>query len=631
MTLIERWRFISAEPRRWVAAIAVALVLFQLALRGWVGYRGYFYLDDFAFVGRSAQYGLSPGKLLFRSYNNHLMPAAFFEVWTLTKLWPLNFVPVVTLALALQLGLEVLFYKLLRELFGARAAILVPFTIFTMSPITLPAFLWWAASLNQLPQQMAMVAALLCHVRYLRTGRVWRGVLGVVAIAAGLLFSEKTLLAVPLVVAFTYAFATGGPAWPRLRRAWSDHRAVWLTYLVLVVPYVIYYLAAVPSPGRTGAQGGALVSLAATALRDGLLPGALGGPWSWTPLGYAGALASPGPLAAFLASAVAVIGIVITIVCNRRAVFAWIIAAGFVAVDILLLGLTRASAFGAVLGSEYRYFADCALVIALAIGLSVLPIGGSFSRGFVQRLDGREWALQARRSGRVSDVRTAIWLPGRLTTALTVVLAVVISATVSTVRYDRYWHPNPARPFVTTLHDELLHADRNVVLYDQSVPAPVILGLLNPYQFLSRLTAVWPHLARFLSAGHPTPALTVVDDTGHLRRAGMHGVKSIAGPKKSCGYFVHTSSVTIELADTSIDRQAVLRMGYLANADGAVRITTGSTSQIVPVTKGLSSSYLVVPRHLGKLQVSATQPGLSVCTDDITVGLPYALPGTSVR
>ena len=215
-----------------------------------------------------------------------------------------------TVSLLLQVWLGVLFYRLLVELFGARAAILVPFAVFAFSPITLPAFLWWAAALNQLPQQIAMVGVLLLHVQYLRSGRVRRGAAAVLALAGGLLFSEKTLLAVPLVVAVTYAYAAGGAPWPRLRQVWHEHRRVWGAYLLLCVPYTIYYVVAVPNPGRSGAKGGQLAALGATAVRDGIFPGLLGGPWTWHPIGFAGALAAPGPIATFV-SAVVVVAVII--------------------------------------------------------------------------------------------------------------------------------------------------------------------------------------------------------------------------------------------------------------------------------------------------------------------------------
>ena len=628
MTLTERWSHLKIEPKRWVAGLAATLVMFQLGLRGWAGYHGYFYLDDFAFTSRATQYGLSPGAFLFRSYNSHLMPGAFVEVWTLTKLWPMDYVPVVTLALFLQVVLGLLFYRLLATLFGPRAAILIPFAIFTMSPISLPAFLWWAASLNQLPQQIATVAALLCHVQYLRSGRVRRGVLGVVAVAGGLLFSEKTLLALPLVAGFTLAFAAGGSPWSRVRRTWLDHRQVWLAYLTLVVPYAVYYLLAVPSPGRGTATGGDLFSLGSTAVVEGILPGLLGGPWTWNPVG-AGGLAAPGSVAAFLSAAVIVVFIVVTVAWNRASSGAWIIAVGFVVVDIALLGVTRATVFGAIIGTEYRYFTDCVMVIGLAVGLSTLPITDSFARGSVQRLQTRDWA--GRGSRRAAEVRTAVWLPNGVSCILALIVAVGVSGTVSTVSYERYWRANPARPFFTELRAELAASEGHVVLFDQAVPSEVVLNLLYPYTELSRLTPTWTRRPRYLSAGHPSAALAVVDDTGHLRQSEVRGVTNRPGPGKACGYLIRMSSVPIPLMGTSFPGPGVLRMGYIANGAGVLIIRVGSSTQSLPVTKGLHSAYLIVPGGISTIAIASSQPGLSVCTDEITVGFPFAIPGTSVR
>ncbi len=157
-TLLSRLIARRAQP---VAIVAALLLVAQTAIRAWLGYRGYFFLDDFAFTSRAAKYSLTDlHDYLLQSYNSHLMPGAFAQIWILTKMWPLNFTAVMTVSVVLQVLLGALFYCLLRELFGTRPAILVPFAVFLFTPITLPAFEWWAAALNQLPQQLAMVAAL---------------------------------------------------------------------------------------------------------------------------------------------------------------------------------------------------------------------------------------------------------------------------------------------------------------------------------------------------------------------------------------------------------------------------------------------------------------------------------------
>ena len=60
--------------------------------------------------------------------------------------------------------------------------------------ISLPAFIWWAAGINQLPFQIALFFGLHSHVTYLRTKQVRYVVATLAWTLFGLLFYEKTLL-----------------------------------------------------------------------------------------------------------------------------------------------------------------------------------------------------------------------------------------------------------------------------------------------------------------------------------------------------------------------------------------------------------------------------------------------------
>ena len=146
--------------------------------------RGGYFLDDFAFTGFAPSYPVTAvHDFLLKSYNGHLMPGAFVQVWLMTKAFPLNFAVVVAVDVVLQVLVGLAVLAVLRELFGSRPVILVPFTVYLFTPMTLPAFVWWAAALNQLPQQLATALAIWCQLRYLRTGRVRTGLLGVLAVA----------------------------------------------------------------------------------------------------------------------------------------------------------------------------------------------------------------------------------------------------------------------------------------------------------------------------------------------------------------------------------------------------------------------------------------------------------------
>ena len=174
--------------------------------------------------------------------------------------------------------------------------------------------------------------------------------------------------------------------------------------------------------------------------------------------------------------------------------------------------------------------------------------------------------------------------------SLALVVATVVSATVSTVRYDHYWRPNPARPYLQTLR--------------VSSRPPTAGSPSSTTRFRSRSNGACSTRTRclshtlsplrqhptFLRAGHPSATLAVVDATGHLRRPEIRGVANQPGPVPNCGYRLHHSSVTVALRSAALKGTWVLRMGYLSGGSADLQLTAGDATQTVPVTKGLNSA-----------------------------------------
>jgi hypothetical protein len=618
----------TADRRaRTMNAAAAAILLVQCAVRGWAGFRGFFYLDDFAFTGRVARYGLG-SHLLLRDYNSHVMPGAFGWVWATTKIWPLQHGPVVAMCLLLQLLIGLVVYRLLIQLFGYRLPVLVLLAVFALTPVTLPAFLWWAAALNQLPQQLAMAVALLWHLRYLRTGRLRWGFAGVGAVGAGLLFSEKTTLAVPLIAGFTYLYAAGGPPLRRLITAWRDHVAIWLGYLVLSVPYTAYYLLAVPKPAHKSFATRDVVDLTSSALAHALGPGLLGGPWRWTPIGFAGGLADPGRVASWLSCAGCLLLIAGTVLASRRAAYAWALLGGYIAADITLLGVSRATVVGSAVGNEYRYFTDVGLVATLVLGLATLPVQSTFRRGTVQRLAPRPQVRRAvaRFAGdRLGGTPRPVV---RVVTSVVVVFAYAAGSLVSVIGYDRLWHPNPARAYLSTARAELRTAPASLVLFDGVVPQQVAWGLLYPYTRYSLFFAPLADAPHILRADQSTDTLAVLDDAGHLRLAAIAGVSAVPGPKPGCGWRVGSRPTAIPLRAATSDAPGVLRIGYIAPRDGQLSIGAGTTRQTVPVRAGLHAVYLLVRGAGLTITLRGAARTATLCTDEISIGIPVPVVGT---
>lgn len=625
-TPVRDW--LTARPGRPVVVAAAAILALQLVVRGWLGYRGYFYLDDFAFTGRAAASSVLDHHYLLLSYNNHLMPASFAWVWVLTKLAPLNFGVVTSVDIVLQLVLGLVYLRLLRALFGTRPAILVPFAVGTLSAISLPAFLWWAAALNQLPEQLAMVTALLCQVRYLQSGRARRGLLGAVAVLGGLLFSEKSLFIAPLVVAFTVLYESDRGPWGRVVTSWRRHRLVWLGYLLVVVPYTAYYLLAVPSPTRSGADGAALGQLATASFGHAVIPGLLGGPWTWTPIGAAGALAGPHDFARVLALVAFAAIVAGSVAARRRAAWGWALAFGYAVMNLTVLAVSRATFVGPVIGDEYRYVTDVAIVAAIGGALSLLPLAGPWARGGPVTLPTRHWVGRARASTTARELAGALPRVREPVVAGVLVVAFATSATITSIGYDRYWRVNPARPYLTTLQEQLRAIPRGQMLADQRVPGDVAWALLGDYALQSRiLLAALPDIGRhFLEPGQTAEDLHVVDQDGRIQRGAIDGVHAAPGPAGDCGWRLGSEPVDITMRPASWPGYWTVRIGYLASAATTATVTAGNTTLTVPFQRGLGSVWFLTSGTVASIQVSGLSSAATVCTNDVSVGTPVPVP-----
>lgn len=621
--------WLADDPRRKIAFVAAMLVLGQVGLRGWVAYRGYFFLDDFAFIGRAARYSLTDlHTYLLEPYNSHLMPGAFVEVWVLTKLWPLNWGAVVTVNLVLQALVDVAFYRLLRELFGTRPAILVPFAVFVYTPLTLSAFVWWAAALNQLPQQLAMLTALWCQTRYLRTGRVRVGVYGAPITFVGLLFSEKTLLTVPLVFTYTLLFFATGNIFRRVATVVRAHWRVWLAYLAVGGPYTAYYVLEVPSPGHA-LHGGDVVQLFGSAFGHAIDPGLIGGPWTWHPVGFVGALADPGRLTTY-AAGIAVIGFVAwTIAWRRRAIFGWLLGLGYATVVLMLLAFSRAVSIGPFIGDELRYVTDVAAVGVLGAALAVMRPAGTW-RTDPAPVERRAWTRQFAAHHVWDDLRAAVPRPGASAGIAAVTALFVLSSATSTVRFDRYWNANPARSYVATLRTELSLAPADLVLYDEEVPQQVAWALLFPYNRLSYLLRPLPDHPHYLEPGGSAPSLAMPDDAGHLRRVAVYGPHAVPGPiENGCGWMLGVIPVRVKLDGPILAWSWVLRMAYIASTDTSGMLRAGRTVTQVRFQRGLHELYVEVVGGMSSVTFSGFSHHATVCTADLEVGRPIPVQGSS--
>jgi hypothetical protein len=593
----------------------VLLVAAQLAVRAWVGYAGFFSLDDYVFYTRAATMPWHDPDLLLTAYNGHLMPGAMLWVWLSTAAAPLDFATVVTTCLVLQVLVDVLLWRVLVALFGRRWELLVPFAVFCGTTLTLPATVWWAAALNQLPQQLFMLLALLAHLAHVRTGRRRFVLLGVLAVAAGLTFSEKTALAMPLVLVLTWGFLVEGRWWRALVTTIRRYWLTWAAYTALAVPYVVYYLVTVPSPARSGVGVVETVELVDVSLRRAVLPGLVGGPWTWEPLGVVDSLADPHPLGQLAAVLVVVGVVVVTVRRHVGAGRAWLAAGAFLAVELLLLLGTRVPVVGVEpVAAEYRYFTDLGLVAAVCLALATLPVRLRPHRGAALELRRRPGARPL--ADLLPDGVPAGGLVG------VVAVALVASGAASAATYRERWAANPGRDYVGNARAALPSTTDDTVLYDGVVPSAVVWQLLWPANLPSRLLEpVGLRHTRF-EEGLSTDRLVAFTADGHLEPAEITGPESPPGPEPGCGWPVGPSGTDVPIPGDLFSWDWVVRISYDATADGEVLVEAGDTEVTVPVDEGAHHVDVAVTGEVPEVALTSSTTDLRLCVDDVVVGLP---------
>ncbi len=588
---------------RTVWRVGLGLVILQAVLRLLMGLGAYFTQDDFVFytLGASEPFDLA---YLFQDRGNHLMPAGQAIVWPLANYLPLEHGPAVLVMVLVQLLASLAVLGLLRELFGRRTAILAPLSFYLFGALTLPAFLWWAASLNSIGLQLGMALAIRCHVRWLRNRR-WRAALGTcLATLLGLAFFEKAVLIVPLLFGLTWVLEREHGAIRDLWRVFRRHWVLWVALLAEVGAWIGLYLHQVSTEYAAGPTTGVAADLVLDSVALGVVPATSSGPWAWTPavslLGYAPAP----PTLLLLASWVGLVLFgALSLACRRGMGRMWVVAAGYLAADIALLVWGRAGAFGAGVALEYRYYADFSLVLALLIGYALLPVRGETEAWRAESAGLRAWLR------RNADTSRAIgWV---------VLVLWCVGAVWSSIVLAEAWRTNDARVYIETAKRELASLPRETQLLDEPVPGAVVLAWFTPYNGTSYVLRPLQDRPEFVQS---VTELWTITPKGRVVPGEVVGIRSKPGPNSGCGWAVTNGTTSIPLDRPVFEWNWTVKVGYLAGADTVATFTLGDTSVEVPLTRGLHDVYFALADVGSTIEVSVETPGVGVCIDRIDVG-----------
>jgi hypothetical protein len=207
------------------------------------------------------------------------------------------------------------------------------------------------------------------------------------------------------------------------------------------------------------------------------------------------------------------------------------------------------------------------------------------------------------------------------------VLALVAGAVVSTVDYARRWHANPTRPFVENARADLA-AQPGTVLVDGLVPDPVQWHVLGPYALASSVLAADAD-AHFLHDGEAAPAVSMLDDQGHVQRAHVAAVTTaVPGPTPDCGWLVADRPVPVPLQYGGVGAWGwVARVVWLSAADNRGWISAGEQRRIpVALPAGLHETYVQLSGAVDQVTVELADPARPVCIPQVEIGSAQPLP-----
>lgn len=596
------------RPDRFVLAGALLIVL-QLGFRAWALWGSWFYFDDLAFMSRAMNQPFDVAYLT-ESYGGHLMPAGFALAWVLTKWWAYQWAPWAVTLLVLQLVAAIGMFRLLVSMFGRRRFVLVLLAGYLAWVFTLPAGVWWAAGINQVPLQIALTFGLTAFLAHLRTQRVRPLVVSLLWVVAGLLFYEKTVLVIGVYALVALCWFSAGKTPERLRRLWEEYRLAVVVFAVAGGAYLAVYAAYGLnfSPGESADVPWAPIAWNLVAVA--MLPAVVGGPLDWEPI-TGGAFANPTDVVMLVSWAA--VGALVLYAWRSRTISkrAWSLLAFTTLGNVALLASARAGIVGPDIAREYRYQTEAGAIVVLAIGLAFLPL------------------LGAREGNAVRTDAPAGYEGPRLVAAVTAVV-VAVSA-VSSIRWVDVWQDrNPTRDYIGNVETALTSADQPVPLVDAGVPQNLLWSFRYPENTYSHLFRPWAQHMSF-----PRDAvddLHLFDDRGRLAPVRLDPAREMVEPKhahRDCAYPLSGDEVRVPLDGPVIGAGWWVTVDYDSPVATHVRLVAGDEVHEVDLPAGEHTAWFQAAGTFHQVVVDSFPAGTGLCITDLALGSPVPAPRTA--
>jgi hypothetical protein len=435
--------------------------------------------------------------------------------------------------------------------------------------------------------QLTMLAATYSHVRYTRSGRVGHVVTAAAWLGAGLLFDVQGALVPLFLFALTSAYLVPGRWLAAARQTLRSFRRAWTIYGVLTAGYVGLFLIKLQTSTQQPINPRHLssaLSLAATMLRVGFVPAAVGGPWRWFVPGGDYGVAAETPVLTQVTWVLAALIVGASLWYRRHALRSWLILAGWLLLaDFAPVAISRLTELPAsLLGADTYYLADSAPVLAVCVGLAFWPVIGEQDPYRVRQPRSVPLAV-------LGLALTGAFLAGSIWSGVT-----YLSST-STAR---------TRSYIDTARSALASARPGTVILSAPTPWYVMYaGFRGPVTQTSHvLGPLAPEDAGIRFVTVPNGAVTklmMFDSQGRLRPALDAGASSVRPAGSRTCWLVRSAATRIPLSGYVFRYSWVVRLSYsgpattlqleLGRAVRDVALPAGGRDVDIPVSGGGSA------------------------------------------
>jgi hypothetical protein len=407
-----------------------------------------------------------------------------------------------------------------------------------------------------------------------------------------LLFWEKAALILPMLIAVLLLVELAAEPLRVRLRILAGHWRLFVAHGLVLGAYLYLYLSVVDSSRALSPDATPDLRATSHTIFRLLLPGVFGGPWTDaggenTVFPYVG-----DPLAAFFAILFLAVVAVSVWLRGLRALQAWTLVAGYVAVDLALVQLGRAELLGLV-ARDPRYITDA---------LPILAIG--FCAAF---------------TGPVAARRTPQWFTraaGSTSAALSGVAFLISSCLLTSFLITDQLQHEYSRNYV---HGVVGALERNPDVSVLSTTTPANVALLADLSFLLRAVGQEQHFDQ------PGTDVRMFDALATLRPITVTDPRlQASGPVEDCGWQVGGQWQRLGTLAGPGPGTQVLRVGVMTGQPATLHVSVGGQEQALALDPGLAHATFVVTGQQGPVTVRVTDVAAGgICVTDVVVGAPW--------